>query len=76
MTRIPHHHTHIGWCGEHGKRLFTSRKSARRAARNLHGPALREYRCTMHEGWWHFGHLPQATRVGLLTTTEVYGADS
>jgi hypothetical protein len=62
-------------CDTHGKRLYPSRKIARRAARDAarSGPeSLRCYRCTVLDGY-HIGHLPLVVRTGQFTTADVYG---
>ncbi|WP_431892708.1 hypothetical protein [Micromonospora haikouensis] len=71
---MPSQPDHIGYCDNHGKRLFSSRKQAKREIRRLPGGAgMREYRCDLVEGHWHIGHLPPAVREGRKTATEVYG---
>lgn len=64
--RVPY----IGYCEEHGKKLFTPRSSAKKAIRVL-GGGMREYRCDVRDGW-HIGHLPQAVVAGVKTVAEVY----
>ncbi|WP_420123878.1 hypothetical protein [Nakamurella sp.] len=65
---------HIGYCDDHGKRLFSSRKQAKPEIRRLHNVAgMREYRCDLVAGHWHIGHLPPVVREGRKTATEVYG---
>lgn len=56
----------------HGKRLYPSRKLARKAARRARGHHLREYRCSDVEGYWHIGHLPRVVMDGSFTATQVY----
>lgn len=53
----------VGICPVCGKRSYTSRRAARRAARALHPAAvLRAYRCGQH---WHVGHNPPWLKRGL-----------
>lgn len=59
-------------CEIHGKRSYPSRRLAKAAARDMRTPGLREYPCAVTPGYWHFGHLPQATVVGIKTAAEVY----
>lgn len=52
----------VGTCPRCGKRSFTSRRNARRAARAIHPDTpLRAYRCGQH---WHYGHTPDWVRRG------------
>lgn len=60
-----------GYCEEHRKRRYFSRKDARRAIRYWGATGTREYRCTLFEGW-HVGHLPPVVRAGTKTAREVY----
>ncbi|GGM64228.1 hypothetical protein GCM10012275_38470 [Longimycelium tulufanense] len=47
----------FGWCSRCRKNAYTTRKNARRAAKNLHPDGrLNAYRCPAGIGW-HFGHL-------------------
>jgi len=50
----------LGTCRSHGKKLFRTRKVARHHARRIHpGAQLSPYPCTVHEGLWHLGNLPE-----------------
>lgn len=61
------------YCEKHRKRRYHSRKDARKAVRNHHATGtMREYPCTVAPWCWHVGHVPQATKYGLLTSREVY----
>lgn len=63
------------WCRRHSKWRHNSRKLAKAAIRNTPDrKGMREYPCNARDGFWHVGHLPQATVYGLLTAREVYGA--
>ncbi|MDG9703738.1 hypothetical protein [Streptomyces sp. DH37] len=51
-------------CPDCGRRCYTSRKVAKRAARYLYpNRALRAYRCDGGR-WWHFGATPDWVRRG------------
>jgi hypothetical protein len=55
----------IGTCNVHGgKKLWTSRKVAREAARKMHEPGLRAYPCDARPDMWHIGHIPGPIRAG------------
>lgn len=69
INRSPYQH-YNGWCQQHGKQLYISRKEARRAAKQ-HSGHLRPYPCDA-TAMWHLGHLPQAARCGLMSASEVY----
>lgn len=53
----------LGWCETHQKRLFTSRKKARKARQN--GAELNAYRCDAVPRMWHLGHLPPQVKYGM-----------
>lgn len=36
----------------------------------MNSPGMREYRCTIHDGCWHIGHMPPPVRRGELTAAE------
>lgn len=59
----------------HNKRLYPSRKQARKAARRARGHHLREYRCTDVDGYWHIGHLAHDVLRGNLTADEIFDQD-
>jgi hypothetical protein len=64
---------YLHFCATHGKKAFT-KPGAKRAIRQLRERGgMREYRCDIVPDVWHIGHLPQAARVGLKTSGEVYG---
>lgn len=66
-----------GTCQAHGKRLYKTKKRAKAVIRRMpKASPMREYRCQEHPGWWHIGHLPQATVAGLKTVREVYGGEA
>ncbi|MFG2059696.1 hypothetical protein ACGFI9_37360 [Micromonospora sp. NPDC048930] len=63
-----------GYCDAHGKRLFSSRKRARKQIReHRNGKGMREYPCTLVDGHFHIGHLPREVRRGYKTVAEVHG---
>ena len=56
--------SYLATCEIHGKRLFETRKGARRHARRAHpGAHLSAYPCR-ETGMWHFGHLPYPVVCG------------
>jgi hypothetical protein len=59
----------------HGKRLYPSRREARKAARLAHGHHLREYRCDHVEGYWHIGHVAHDVVRGNMTADEIFKRD-
>jgi hypothetical protein len=66
--------SYIGYCDQHGKRLYPNRKQAKqmlRKHRNRQG--MREYPCDLVAGHFHIGHLPQVVREGRVTAPEIYG---
>lgn len=64
---------HIGYCATHSKRLFSSRRLAKQAIRQLrNNSGMREYRCELVAGHWHIGHTPPAVLEGRKTAAEVY----
>lgn len=72
--------TYCGGCQHHGKRLFASRKQARRHIRLMppkqrYNKPMRPYECDALPGYWHIGHLPLAVLLGTRTAREVYGSD-
>lgn len=58
----------VGWCEEHQKLLYPSRKVAKAAGRKIHGACLSEFRCEVKEGanMWHVGNLPGSVRSGRI----------
>jgi hypothetical protein len=60
------------WCEGCQKVGHRTRRSARRAARQLHEKGLREYRCRRAKGGFHNGHNPRAVQLGLYTRNEWY----
>jgi hypothetical protein len=61
----------LGICTECGKRIYTHKAHAKKAARVFHpGEHLAVYRCGE---WWHYGHLPKPVREGKTTRSEHYG---
>ncbi|MBM0275354.1 hypothetical protein [Micromonospora tarensis] len=64
---------YVGYCDEHGKRLYPSRKQARKKLREHRSDkGMREYPCDLVEGHWHLGHLPLAVVEGRKTARQVY----
>jgi hypothetical protein len=61
-------------CQHCGKRAYTSRKIARKAARETpnRGPAMREYRCPANESLWHNGHVTSIVRRGIVPASSAY----
>ena len=58
---MPDDYVHCTTCG---KRAYFTRKAAKRAARRIHpDQQLNAYRCGPY---WHYGHLPNAVRFGVL----------
>lgn len=57
-------------CPTHGKRSYTSKADARRAARNSGATGAREFRCDAIDGHWHWGSLPPAVRRGRMDISE------
>lgn len=63
-----------GYCDTHGKRLYSSRKLARKAIReHRNRRGMREYPCDVVRDHWHIGHVPLAVATGRKTAREVYG---
>ena len=68
---------HMGYCDQHAKRLYSSRKQARKQIReHRHHRGMREYPCTLVAGHFHIGHLPRDVLKGRITAPEIYGARS
>ncbi|MGC4769229.1 hypothetical protein ACLQ25_09640 [Micromonospora sp. DT44] len=64
---------YVGYCDTHQKRLFSTRKLAKRHLRtHRNNKGMREYRCDLVDGFWHIGHLPLATVAGRKTARQVY----
>jgi hypothetical protein len=63
----------IAWCEPCGKWLYTSRKHARKRAADQAMHGVHAYRCPVQTELWHLGHIPQATKWGIMTADEVYG---
>ncbi len=63
---------YVGFCETHGKQLFVSRKKARKTARQINQPGLREYPCSEVDGFWHIGHLPKHVVQGRITAPQIY----
>lgn len=63
-----------GWCATHQKMAHNGRKLAKQVRRRAHPSetGMREYPCDATAGWWHIGHVPQATAAGIKTAREVY----
>jgi len=59
-------------CHTHGKRLYPSRKEARRCEDRIGHAGARAYRCDVLDGW-HVGHLPSAVREGVEDAAGFYG---
>ncbi|MEU5945109.1 hypothetical protein ABZ793_06050 [Micromonospora sp. NPDC047465] len=65
--------SYIGYCDQHGKRLYPSRKLARRQLRaHRDSQGMRAYPCPLVAGHWHIGHLPKDVREGRITAPEIY----
>lgn len=65
---------HMGYCDGHGKRLYSSRKQAKKQIReHRQNQGMREYPCTLVVGHFHIGHLPKDVRKGRITASEIYG---
>lgn len=58
--------TYLGLCPPCSKRIYTSRKTARRAGRRIGYGAvigrLAAYRCPTTPDWFHLGHVNTADR--------------
>lgn len=65
----------IGWCPEHEKLLYPSRKEARRVARQHAGKNEHKspYPCDTRDGYWHIGELGYLVTSGVMTRGERYG---
>lgn len=63
---------YIGWCEVCEKRLYTTRKSARKAIKEARDGRMRPYRCSDQPDMFHVGHLPQRVRTGDVTVAEHY----
>lgn len=64
-------HGYIGTCSICGKRCYTSRKLAKRAARSIQGnrgKRMSAYACGQ---WWHIGHLPDVVRRGKVHRDQI-----
>lgn len=62
----------IGWCEEHEKLEYTSRKRARHVARQHH-PSKSTYRCDVNPQLWHVGSLPSIVKQGHVDKDEYFG---
>jgi hypothetical protein len=73
MATEPRRPGHIGHCDAHGKRLYASRKAAKRHARRAHpGANLSAYECdATHGSYWHLGNLPQAVVSGQVSRATI-----
>lgn len=60
----------IGTCDRHGKRLYTSRRAARRSIPKHLG--VTPYPCDHIHGMWHVGHLPTVVKQGDAGRDEIY----
>lgn len=66
MPPVPNTAPFLFGCRTCGKRAYSSRKQARRAARIAHpGDHLRAYQCPHHPGFWHIGHLHRRGQDGI-----------
>ena len=54
-----------------GKRMYTSRKGAKAAARQLGYQKCSAYRCQMDPDYWHIGHLPEPVIRGRLSRNSI-----
>ncbi|WP_436527001.1 hypothetical protein [Actinoplanes sp. HUAS TT8] len=64
--------TAVGWCPDHAKRLYSSRKEARRAGRTYApGGHPNAYPCDTRDGW-HWGHLGAAVAAGAMSRMARY----
>lgn len=63
-----------GWCPEHRKLVYFTRKKAREAAKKLHPNEHKmAYRCQEdNSGRWHYGTCPPAMFQGKKTRSELY----
>lgn len=63
----------MGWCERDRKLLYTSKKNAKKAAREHspggHGTA---YPCPEIEHLWHWGHLGPAVSRGSMSRSQRY----
>jgi hypothetical protein len=61
-------------CPDHGKKLYASRKEARKAGRTVPGPPgghTNAYPCDTREGW-HWGHLGPVVVAGAMSRNTRY----
>ncbi len=65
--------TAIGFCDFHRKLLYTDRKRARAVARQ-HPMHKNVYRCSVQDGMWHIGGLPDDVKHGHVDKDEFFGA--
>lgn len=60
-----------GRCGATGKRMWSTRRRARTAARRVNpGEHMSAYRCDGC-GWFHIGHIPRAVVDGVIERSDL-----
>lgn len=67
---------YLGWCEACRKRLYVSRKQAKKAIREKRDSRLRPYACPVQPLLVHVGHIPQRVKTGDITAREYYGEAS
>ena len=65
------HATSIGFCEEHGKLLYESRRIAKSIARQ-HSDHMNVYRCALVDWYWHVGHLADTVIRGEVDRDTLY----
>lgn len=65
----------VGWCPDHGKLMYATRKDARRVAKQHAAKDEHKapYPCDSRDGYWHVGELGFLVTSGFMTREERYG---
>lgn len=64
-------------CEVHGKVMYVSRKTAKKAARDRHpGDHGNAYPCDAVDGYWHWGNLGATVRRGHRSRAQRYDQHS
>lgn len=69
-----HKSGYVGWCEEHQKRLWGTRKDARAVAREHHGARKNTYPCNIFAGCYHVGGLWDEVKHGNMTREDMINA--
>lgn len=61
-----------GWCEEHQKLLYSSRRAAKHIARQHYEGHKSAYPCTILNGYWHVGELSSNVIQGHVSRSAQY----